>query len=1005
MLSLFLLSLKLLSSSCGIPNCAACDGIKCILCDKGYKLDDYGRCDDCDTDYAMLDSMCVYAKCADDSNGCLKCSTSSSCQTCQKGFEMSQTEAGDGICYYCKEGYELSTTTNEAGIKIRECHPPECEEGYENCKKCDTSNKYSCSECEVGYDFVTEDGNQRCLKCAEGYHKDETTHKCKLTCDDENCDKCEPADTCNECKWPYIKNDHNLCNKCRESWEEIIENGKVVCKAICPSHCTKCDQPTKCLECELPYKLITFAGVTDCSDCIDNYRYDYDTHTCIELKCNFAHCKICKSDTECKTCDKTYEIDENGGCDACTTGYEKDPNVEDFTCKKIDCSAIKQCIQCGSSSTICERCRSPYVVDSKGGCDACEDGYEKDPNSEEFTCKQIDCSAIKHCNKCGSSSTTCEECQSPYTVDENKQCNKCIEGYFQDKDAQEFTCITNGCNINNCLKCASTTECAQCKSPYAIDYSKGCESCIDGYESDSSASQFTCIMSNCKVEHCSVCSTETECEKCNVEYALDDKKKCTKCAEGYQQDDSTEEFKCVAVSCEELGHCTKCNSKYECLQCEDNYLLDEYSQCAKCAEGYTLYIDSLGELYCRTTPCEVENCKICNYVGNCYECETGFIESDDKKCIAGSNGPSLSLGGEKFDGEIKKGVQTLDLKDTSSSDTFYTVINRAISEVIINNPNDAKIELRIPVSNRDQNVKIQPENDQTKAQILCEYGASLSLANSASLTIVGKKNIHIQSLQSKLIKDDESQITIGTIIPTGKMEMTASQNSVHVKEMQIKSSNSVIFYGYGMAQIDKLVINDNCNFAIEQAEIKNAEIGVGSVFNVDGNNKYNYLIFFYSKQDAEKPKCPIQSNFVMAPQIDSWTVKRRDSSKAKISEDMEFIVTEIELGPDKIDLIDNAKYECSNYLEKFVETDSQFNARDCRTIERGESSVVQLYVHHEDKKGGGGGLPGGAIAGIVIGVIVVVGAIIGVVVFLIIRKKKNDNNSSDAENDAGANSI
>ena len=88
-------------------------------------------------------------------------------------------------------------------------------------------------------------------------------------------------------------------------------------------------------------------------------------------------------------------------------------------------------------------------------------------NAEEFTCKQIDCSDIKH--RCGLSSTIWEQWKYPYDIIENNQCDKCVDNYFQDTDAQEFTCITNGFNIKNCLKCATPTKCAQCQSPFAND--------------------------------------------------------------------------------------------------------------------------------------------------------------------------------------------------------------------------------------------------------------------------------------------------------------------------------------------------------------------------------------------------------------------------------------------------------------------------------------------------------------------------------------------------------
>lgn len=235
------------------------------------------------------------------------------------------------------------------------------------------------------------------------------------------------------------------------------------------------------------------------------------------------------------------------------------------------------------------------------------------------------------CFKCDDSCETCHN--SP------DNCDKCAQGYFQDKSSGKCT----SCEFN-CLECDDLRECKKCKEGFRLYQREGetdhdCQPCKDrGCKTcDSSATECTeCIdgfyqttIQGTKFVTCSKCPSG--CKKC-------DKSSCTECYEGYYNNNGV---------CKECSPpCATCESENKCLSCVNGYLFKDGSckdqcspscltcegkpeTCTSCHNGYGL----------KGTTCEtcIPNCRICqnDWEGKnmeCKSCNNGFYLMDDGNC-------------------------------------------------------------------------------------------------------------------------------------------------------------------------------------------------------------------------------------------------------------------------------------------------------------------------------------------------------------------------------------
>ena len=242
-------------SVCNVDHCDLdyCSGSGCIRCQDGYYL---------------LGTSCYQCQ-----PSCTKCTSSSSCTECQRGWHGTACESkcrgecpvcssfsqctecipgrhGSFCQLYCPFGCVDILCDKDTGHCTLGCrdgfypHGEDCIECPEHCSRC--SDNTGCTACVAGYfgqgcESICPESclNGQCSKelgyctegCIDGYYWEETS--C-VECPD-NCAVCEDANTCTNCKTGY--------------WGPR-------CQKECPFDCIRCDKLGFCIEGTVTYKLV-----------------------------------------------------------------------------------------------------------------------------------------------------------------------------------------------------------------------------------------------------------------------------------------------------------------------------------------------------------------------------------------------------------------------------------------------------------------------------------------------------------------------------------------------------------------------------------------------------------------------------------------------------------------------------------------------------------------------------------------------------------------------------
>ena len=144
--------------------------------------DSWGSCLTCETGYYISNNKCTY--CEDFMPGCLACSNSSVCFSCQVAFKYNGTNLQCSDCHEtcatCDEFYDECLTCNANQYRELDGTDCVCQAGYydvqpssytcslcsgdlDYCYLCD--NNTVCLECEPHYYFVTNGGIKECEAC------------------------------------------------------------------------------------------------------------------------------------------------------------------------------------------------------------------------------------------------------------------------------------------------------------------------------------------------------------------------------------------------------------------------------------------------------------------------------------------------------------------------------------------------------------------------------------------------------------------------------------------------------------------------------------------------------------------------------------------------------------------------------------------------------------------------------------------------------------------------
>jgi len=266
------------------------------------------------------------------------------------------------------------------------------------------------------------------------------------------------------------------------------------------------------------------------------------------------------------------------------------------------------------------------------------------------------CTRIPHCDACDFDQTT-----------KRATCTKCDRLFGRTTNENGFSRCSNCSDNEGCLFCDDFTVCQYCRyrARDGPDFNgrATCSPCAPNCRSCAKAGSGKCDM--CAIgarkvgDLCQQCDLDN-CASCDSSASV-----CDFCKRGFFFKDG----KCVAC----VENCKKCNSVDRCLDCFDNFFLEQqtgmclacidncqtcvdYGECSECKMGF--YRDN--KLQC--SPCDdscltckdkntcvnckqgrsvggsckcAPNCKTCRNsgYGNCDSCIDGFVQDKNKKCV------------------------------------------------------------------------------------------------------------------------------------------------------------------------------------------------------------------------------------------------------------------------------------------------------------------------------------------------------------------------------------
>ena len=637
-----------------INKCTECekkenDDIMCIKCDDNYYFvnEDYYNCIKKESitpvdEYYYDEVKKEYYSCGNSNfnsvENCKQCENGESCILCKDGYTFIDNDKS--ICENINElGNEYILDLYDDTIYRK------CSHYIENCHTC--LSKDECLSCESDYGLYYT--KTKCIDINDKKYYKNNINNLYYLCSSSitNCKECESESDCITC----ISNDY------------FIQNNKCL-KNI--GHCSSYNDNGMCIQCSIGYEpsgdgLTCVIGIGNCEEmdesgeclkCDEQHRLS--NNQCYGL---IENCETYEEGDNCRECKEGYAFEENNRL-VCKSkdlfgeeSYTKDNGVSYFKCDGDEESGerIRFCNKCAynSNELICNECKEDYVLkdDEKDVC------YPKINFNNDKKYFYQDSFHVKTCSK---AINNCEQCEKS---DETINCKRCVENYFiVDEDYE--TCINKiqitpineyftdknnieyfSCNkynlITNCKQCDNKNTCNLCEEGFTfIDDNKlickSKEELGDEYYLDQNDNT---IYRKCSdsLENCKTCSTPDECLTCQSQYDFYyDKKKCVDINDKhYFKKNDNYYYLCS----ESILNCDECLSENECLNCKENYEINnnlcikkiehcinykENGKCNQCLPGYEV-ID-----YGRKCKINVDNCITVNNEGICLKCEDNY---------------------------------------------------------------------------------------------------------------------------------------------------------------------------------------------------------------------------------------------------------------------------------------------------------------------------------------------------------------------------------------------
>lgn len=543
-------------------NCSACNSYEeCTECRLYTFRTPSATCSDtCPDTYYKNGTEKVGGECVPCQDNCLQCVSANTCVVCNNSYFLAQS----GECIeHCPDG-EYEVGNEELG---RECM--RCPSGFNRC----ISANYA-SECN-NHLYLT--AGAKCeTTCPDGFYRSPIHGKAigrECPRCHEDCNKCENADACSECKNSKFLNPDLWCETDCPTGYYKVGNGEIgnTCEK-CPEHCRNCLDSQTCTEC-MDFKYL--APSRQCVETCPTNTFHLGDGEAGRV-CAYCEkgCHSCATSTRCLECNSSLHLDEVFNCvEVCPDGFYPEGD-EDRGRSCLSCPTY--CSIC-SGPDVCLECNVFRYLNPDSSCrPECPDGFYRLDSGFQTggTCPRC----FHTCNKCDSADV-CSECKNFTYLTPDWKCNyECPAGYWE-SGTEEIGGTCERCS-DNCMECTSAEVCEVCQNGYFLDISSSTckKECPPGFWSK---------IPDPKVE------TGRTCELCS-------------------------------------WPCNKCDSAKICTECKDSAYLTPFETCEyTCPPGY--YPDGIGEINVTCQPCS-ENCATCDTLEVCTACKNEKYLNPDGSC-------------------------------------------------------------------------------------------------------------------------------------------------------------------------------------------------------------------------------------------------------------------------------------------------------------------------------------------------------------------------------------
>ena len=546
------------------------------------------------------------------------------------------------------------------------------------CEQCKDIKK--CFKCKNDYNligFIEDDENpiicNDTIDVTIGYYQNNITkvyYNCTEFCEKCNkthCSKCNNIHKLNEnnklCidKVPYCEqyNEEFNCIKCRKNYA-FIGNNRDECFTIdiskyytlddgisyfpCNngiSHCEICNNdPSKCVKCEKNYYFLE-NNRTYCRNDKDLSEYFSDDDKISYYPCNTSveHCQKCNNRNYCTKCFNNLYLIFKNNVRICSetvddTYYTDDGGKTYYLCSEAmnnceKCNSKDNCLKCFDNYGLLEKNKNicVYIADNK---------YYTEDGSSYYLCSK----SLPLCEKC-SNKNNCLSCkENSYFIEFER--NKC----YNDKNLSKYYTTDNGFSYflceNNCDTCYNNSICKTCISNYYFvgDNRNKCYKIdIEKYYSLNGGISY--LLCSDVMDNCEKCNLPNHCKECENNYYFVNKtyNKCYNIdrKKYFYEKETNSYFPCNL----NINNCEECFNNNTCNKCIPSFIL-LYESPNKC-QNEIFYINDktyfkLNDSFYEKCSTSMPNCKYCNSINNCEECEQNyyFLDKNYSKCVSES---------------------------------------------------------------------------------------------------------------------------------------------------------------------------------------------------------------------------------------------------------------------------------------------------------------------------------------------------------------------------------